>query len=146
LQEKLFLTRVIGIDYGQKRVGIAVSDPLKIGASGIATVRPHEVLSFLDDYMSKENVECIVVGKPLQMNNTVSESFYYVKQFVASLKKKFPGMRIELIDERFTSKIASMVMFEGGMKKSERRKKENIDRISAAIILQTFLEKEKNKT
>jgi len=138
------LARIIGIDYGLKRTGIAVSDPLNIGASGLTTVSTYEVLTFLEEYFSKEKVECIVVGMPLKMNNKGSESLQYVKQFIVALGRKFPGMRIELMDERFTSKMAVRAMIEGGMKKSERRKKENIDRISAAIILQSFLDKEKN--
>jgi len=145
LQKRKLLARIIGIDYGLKRTGIAVSDPLNIGASGLTTVSTHEVLNFLEEYFLKEKVECIVVGMPLKMNNKGSESLLYVKQFIVVLGRKFPDMRIELMDERFTSKMAVRAMIEGGMKKSERRKKENIDRISAAIILQSFLDKEKNK-
>lgn len=136
------MARIIGIDYGQKRVGIAVTDPLKIGASGLTTVGSHEVLQYLENYFAKESVDCIVVGWPLRMNNTDSESLVYVKQFVTALGRKFPDMRIELLDERFTSKMAVQAMISGGMKKSERMKKENIDKMSAAIILQSFLEKE----
>ena len=138
------MARIIGIDYGQKRVGIAITDPLKIFASGLTTVASHEVIKFLSDYISKEDVECIVVGKPKQLNNIDSESLPYVKQFIRALKRKFPGMRIEWVDERFTSKMAVRAMIEGGMKKSERRKKENIDKISAAIILQSYLEQSKS--
>ena len=138
------MARVIGIDYGQKRVGIAITDPLKMIASGLTTVGSHEVINFLVNYISKEEVDCIVVGKPIQMNNIASESLPYVLQFVTALKRKFPGLRIELVDERFTSKMAVRAMIEGGMKKSERRKKENIDKISAAIILQSYLEQTKS--
>ena len=138
------MARVIGIDYGQKRVGIAITDPLKMIASGLTTVGSHEVINFLVNYISKEEVNCIVVGKPIQMNNIASESLPYVMQFVTALKRKFPGLRIELVDERFTSKMAVRAMIEGGMKKSERRKKENIDKISAAIILQSYLEQTKS--
>ena len=125
-------------------MGIAVTDPLKIGASGLTTVSSNEALDFLAEYFNREEVECIVVGKPVQMNNTASESFIYVKQFVAALKRRFPEKRIELMDERFTSKMAVRTMINGGMKKSQRRKKENIDKISAAILLQSFLEQETN--
>ena len=138
------MARIIGIDYGQKRVGIAVTDPLKIIASGLTTVASHEVIKFLSDYISKEEVECIVLGKPKQLNNLDSDSLTYIMQFFRALKRKFPGMRIEWVDERFTSKMAVRAMIEGGMKKSERRKKENIDKISAAIILQSYLEQGKS--
>lgn len=136
------MARIVGIDYGQKRVGVAVTDPLRIGASGLITVESHEALRFLADYFAKEEVDCIVVGWPVQMNNTDSDALVYVKQFVTALRRKFPSMRIELMDERFTSKMAVQAMISGGMKKSERRKKENIDKMSAAIILQSYLEKE----
>jgi putative holliday junction resolvase len=139
------LARVIGIDYGKKRVGIAVTDPQKIIASSLTTVLSHEVLQFLDDYLSKEKVECMVLGWPVNLNNKDSESMIYVKQFLVSLKRRFPDMRIETIDERFSSKMASRSMIESGMRKSERRKKENVDMISAAIILQSFLDKENYK-
>jgi putative holliday junction resolvase len=137
------LARVIGIDYGKKRVGIAVTDPQKIIATSLTTVLSHEVLQFLDDYFSREKVECVVVGWPVNMNYENSESMVYVKQFLAALQRKFPDMRVETMDERFTSRIAAQSMIQSGMKKSERRKKENVDMISAAIILQSYLEKEK---
>ena len=136
------LARIIGIDYGQKRVGIAVTDPLKITAYGLITVRTHEIFEFLDKYMNEEEVECLVVGKPVQMNNKPSEVLVYVNQFITALRRKYPALRIELMDERFTSKMAVQAMIAGGMKKSERRKKENIDKISAALILQSFMAKE----
>ncbi len=126
-------------------MGIAITDPLMIGASGLTTISAHEVLDFLAGYFEREEVECIVVGKPVQMNNTGSESLPLVEQFVASLKKKFPDKKIALLDERFTSKMAVRAMIEGGMKKSRRRIKGNIDMMSAAILLQSFLEQERNK-
>lgn len=138
------MARIIGVDYGLKRVGIAVTDPLQMIASGMKTVVSHEALDFLINYVAKEEVECIVIGMPVQLNNKDSEMLVYIKQFATALKRKLPEMRIEFMDERFTSKIAQRAMIQGGMKKSERRKKENIDKISAALILQSFLEKEKN--
>ncbi len=137
--------RIIGIDYGRKRVGVAVTDPLKMTASGLACVKSHEILPFLENYLTAENVECIVVGMPVKLNNTPSEALPFVQQFIVSLRRKFPGIAVEIIDERFTSKIAVRTMIEGGMKKSERMKKENIDKISAAIILRSFLDKEELK-
>ena len=136
------MARILGIDYGQKRVGIAVTDPLQIGASGLTTVGAHEVLQFLEGYFANEVVECIVVGWPVRMNKTDSEALKYVKQFISALRRRFPEMRIEIMDERFSSKIAMQALISGGMKKSERRKKENTDKMSAAIILQSFLEQE----
>lgn len=137
--------RYLSIDYGTKRCGIAVTDPLKMIASGLDTVASHELMVFLDTYFKEEEVECVVVGKPLQMDDTPSESFIYVERFVQAFKKRFPGMRVEWMDERYTSKMAVQAMRDGGMKLKERRKKENIDKISAAIILQLFLEEENNK-
>ncbi len=138
------MARIIGIDYGLKRVGIAVTDPMQMIASGMKTVASHEALDFLINYVTIEKVECIVIGMPVRLNNKDSEVLVYIKQFATALKRKLPEMRIEYMDERFTSKIAQMAMIQGGMKKSERRKKENVDKISAALILQSFLEKEKN--
>lgn len=138
------MARIIGIDYGQKRVGIAVTDPLQMIAAGLKTIPANEALDFLVNYVREEDVECIVVGMPLQMNNKDSEALFYVKQFVTALKRKLPGMKIEYADERFTSKMALQSMVEGGVKKKDRMKKENIDKISAALILQSFLEKKKN--
>lgn len=137
------MARIIAVDYGRKRVGIAASDPLQIIAAGIKTVASHEALDFIVNYVSEEDVECIVIGKPVKLNNEDPDVFIYIKQFVTALKRKLPGMRIEYMDERFTSKMARSAMLEGGMKKSERRNKDNVDRISAALILQSFLEKEK---
>ncbi|MEX0980516.1 MAG: Holliday junction resolvase RuvX [Bacteroidales bacterium] len=132
--------RYLAIDYGKKRCGIAVSDPMKIIASGLATVASHELMNYLADYFLKEDVECVVVGKPMQSDNKPSDSFICVERFVRSFKKRFPGMRLEWEDERFTSKMAVQAMVEGGLKKSERRKKENIDKMSAALILRSFMD------
>jgi len=134
------LGRIIGIDYGTKRVGVAVTDPMQMIASGLTTVGSHEILDFLTDYLRKEKVDAIVLGLPKKMNNEDSESLQYVKQFETAIKRKFPDMPIIWVDERFTSHMAMDVMIRGGMKKKERQIKGNLDKISAAIILQTYLE------
>ncbi len=136
--------RILAIDYGRKRCGVAASDPLKMIANAIKTVDTAGLWDFLDDYLAKENVECIVVGYPLQMNNQPSEAVNYVNPFLKRLKKKYDAMRIELIDERFTSKMAQQAMIDGGVKKMKRRNKALVDSISAAIILQSFIDRSKN--
>lgn len=133
--------RVLAIDYGKKRVGVAVTDPMKMIANGLTTVHPNELLDFLAGYLQKEQVETIVVGYPKQMNNKDSESVQYIKPFLKKLKKKFPDMTVELEDERFTSSMAQNAMLQGGMKKKQRQNKANVDKISATIILQSFLER-----
>ena len=132
--------RIIGIDYGTKRVGVAVTDPLHMLASGLITVGSHEILDFLSDYMLKEKVDAIVLGLPKKMNNTDSESLQYIRQFETALNRRFPGLPVIWIDERFTSHLAMDAMIRGGMKKKDRQVKGNLDKISAAIILQTYLE------
>ena len=134
----------MALDYGRKRIGIAVSDPLKMFGSGLTTKGPHEIFSFLDEYFKKENVECLVLGYPLQLNDEPSESMELVKQFETALRRKYPGMKIVYEDERYTSKMAVRAMIDAGMKKKERQKKENIDKMSAAIILQSYLGKLEN--
>ena len=136
--------RIMAIDYGQKRVGIAVTDPLQIIANQLTTVKTHEVFDFLKNYFEKEIVETLVLGYPTQMNNQVSESFSYVKQFEIAFKRKYPQIPVVFEDERFTSMIAARAMIEGGMKKKNRQKKENIDMISATIILQSYMERREN--
>lgn len=131
--------RILAIDYGQKRVGIAVTDELKIIASALQTVHSKDIFEFLKDYLLHEDVECIVVGDPKQMNNTPSESVKYVEPFVKKLRKLYPQMKIERFDERFTSKIAKQSLIESGAKKKVRRDKSNIDKISATLILQSYL-------
>lgn len=132
--------RILAIDYGRKRVGIAVTDPLKIIANGLTTVKSCDVLKFLSDYLSKETVELIVVGLPKTMNNVESDSMQYIKPFVEKLKKQHPNVPIEMYDERFTSVLAHKAMLEGGLKKKERQNKALVDEISATIILQSFME------
>ena len=135
--------RIIAIDYGRKRVGIAVSDPLKIIAGGLATVETNKTIPFLEQYVKSENVECIVIGKPKQMNNQESESMRWIRPFYTELKKKFPEIQIEYYDERFTSVLAHKAMLEGGLKKKDRQNKALVDEISAVIILQSYLEYKK---
>ncbi len=130
----------MAIDYGTKRVGIAVSDPLKIIASGLTTVHSLEVLSFLETYFRQEEVECVVVGEPKTLRNEDSSVAQHVKGFVRKLQEKFPRLKIERIDERFTSLIAQQTMLMGGLKKKDRQNKETVDMISATIILQGYME------
>ena len=132
--------RILAIDYGRKRVGIAVSDSLQIIANGLTTVPTSCVMGFLADYVSKENVERFLVGFPRQMNNEPSESMKYIEPFVRSLKKKFHNIPVEYVDERFTSVLAHRAMLDGGLKKKDRQNKALVDEISATIILQTYLE------
>lgn len=135
--------RIIAIDYGRKRVGIAVSDPLKIIAGGLTTVETNKTIPFLEQYIKSEKIECIVIGKPKQMNNQESENMRWIRPFYAELKKKFPDIRIEYYDERFTSVLAHKAMLEGGLKKKDRQNKALVDEISAVIILQSYLEYKK---
>ena len=125
----------MAIDYGRKRTGIAVTDPAKIIANGLTTVATHDLLSFIQDYVKKEDVDCIVVGKPTQMSVEASENAIRVNAFIEQLKKTLPNMLIREYDERFTSVLAHRAMLEGGLKKSDRRNKALVDEISATIIL-----------
>lgn len=127
--------RILAIDYGRKRTGIAVTDTLQIVANGLTTVPTHQLLTFLKQYVAKEPVERIVVGLPKQMNNEPSESMRYIKPFLAQLAKEMPQMPVEMYDERFTSVIAHRAMLDGGMKKTARRDKAIVDEISATIII-----------
>lgn len=135
------MARIIAFDYGTKRIGIAVTDPLQIIATGLTTVHPKDVVEFLKKYMLTEEVERFVVGEPRQMDGTPSQSAPHVKGFVTILRKSFPGMPIETIDERFTSKMASAAIAQSGLEKNERQKEELIDTVSATIILQSYMEK-----
>lgn len=132
--------RVIAIDYGRKRCGIAVSDPLRICANGLPTVRSCDLMDFLKDYCGREQVDCIVVGLPLTMKGEPSESTRYIEPFLARLSKEMPGMRIERMDERFTSSIAHREMAIAGLKKSKREEKELADKTAAVIILTDWLQ------
>ncbi|MBN1111852.1 MAG: Holliday junction resolvase RuvX [Bacteroidales bacterium] len=133
--------RIIGIDYGRKRTGIAVTDPMKIIASRLDTLSSVTVIPFLKDYIAKNDVECIVVGYPKQLNNQGSESLKYINPFLQKLVKEFPDMKIEQMDERFTSKIAFQTMIDAGVKKKDRQDKGLVDGVSATIILQSYLDK-----
>ncbi|MFU8843116.1 MAG: Holliday junction resolvase RuvX [Bacteroidales bacterium] len=134
------MSRIVAIDYGLKRVGLAVTDENRIIATALTTVQTRDIFNFLGQYLKNEHVGCIVVGDPKQMNNQASETVNYIEPFIRKLKKMFPGLLVERYDERFTSKIAIRAMVEGGMKKKERKNKENIDKISAVLILQSYME------
>lgn len=131
--------RILAIDYGKKRTGIAVTDELQLIASGLATVETNYILDFLKEYLSHENVEVFVVGEPKQMDNTPSESEPLIQKFLNQLIKAFPNIPIERVDERFTSKMAFQTMIDSGLKKKKRQDKALIDEISATLILQNYL-------
>jgi len=133
--------RILAFDYGTKRIGIAVTDPLQIIATGLDTIHPKDIIDYLKKYLSTEQVELFVVGEPRQMDGSPSQSTPHIKGFITTLKKHFPQIPIERIDERFTSKMASAVVAQSGFKKTDRQNKERLDTISATIILQTYLEK-----
>ena len=133
------LARILAIDYGEKRTGIAITDELQIIASGLTTVATKTIFSFLTDYLKNENVELFIVGEPKQMNNTESESEQFIKPFVEKLNLTFPKIPIKRIDERFTSKMAFQSMIDSGLNKKQRQNKALIDEISATIILQSYL-------
>ncbi|MCP4310427.1 MAG: Holliday junction resolvase RuvX [Bacteroidetes bacterium] len=136
--------RIIAIDYGTKRTGIAVTDPGQMIASPMETVATHELMVFLEEYFRKEEVETMVVGHPIRTDGTDSESMKPLRFFVQAFKKRFPAMVVEWMDERFTSKMAVDAMVAGGMKKSDRKVKGNIDKISASLILQSWMERKNN--
>jgi len=138
------LGRLIGIDYGTKRVGVAVTDPSQMIASGLTTVGAHEILDFLEEYFKKETVDALILGLPKKMNNTDSESLFYIRQFETAVKRRFPNLSVIMVDERFTSQLAMDAMIRGGMKKKDRQVKGNLDKLSAAIILQSYLEQISN--
>lgn len=136
------LGRILAIDYGTKRVGLAVTDPLKIIATPLDTMHSKDVEQFLKEYHLKENIEALVIGMPIQTNNSdESSNAKNVRNFINRMKKVFPDIPIHLEDERYTSTIAMDAMIRGGMKKKDRQNKGNVDKISAVIILQSFLEK-----
>jgi putative holliday junction resolvase len=134
------MARIVAIDYGNKRVGIAVTDSMQMIANGLTTVHSKDIISFLKDYLGKEEVECFVVGEPKRLNNQKTDASPFVEAFVKNLKKNFPEMPVFMVDERFTSKIASQTLYASGVKKKERQNKELLDTISATIILQSFME------
>jgi len=133
------MPRILAIDYGEKRTGIAVTDELQIIASGLITVKTNELIKFLINYTNKEKVELFIVGQPKQMNNSDSESEKHILSFLKQLEKSLPKIPIKRIDERFTSKIAFQTMIDSGLKKKQRRNKGLVDEISTTIILQSYL-------
>lgn len=136
------MARILSIDYGKKRVGLAVTDPMQMIATRLTTVTAHEIWKFLDDYFGKEEVELVLVGYPVQLNNQPSEAIRYVNPFLKAFQKKY-SVPIKLMDERFTSKMALRAMIDAGVKKMDRRDKALIDGVSATIILQSYLEEKK---
>jgi len=132
--------RILAIDYGQKRTGVAVTDELQIIASSLGTIATKEIWKFLKAYSQKEKLDVIVVGEPRDLKNRPSDSSRFVEPFVMKLRKNFPNIKIERFDERFTSKIAHQTMIDGGLKKHKRQNKALVDSISATLILQSYLE------
>ncbi len=133
------MSRILAIDYGKVRTGIAVTDELQIIASGLTTVPTKELITFLKDYISKEKVELFLVGEPKQMDNSVSESEALIIPFLKKLSQVFPNIPITRVDERFTSKMAFQTMIDSGLKKKQRKNKALVDEISATLILQSYL-------
>lgn len=133
------MPRILAIDYGIKRTGIAVTDELQIIASGLTTIASETVISFLKEYFSKENVIKILIGEPKQMNGKPSESTEIIEAFVSKFKAEFPEIQVERVDERFTSKIAFQTMLDSGLKKKQRQNKALVDEIAATILLQDYL-------
>lgn len=134
------MARILAIDYGKKRTGLAVTDVLQIVANGLTTVPTHTLLDFILDYVGREPVERIVVGLPKQMNNQLSENMVRIAPFVNRLRKLLPDIPVEYVDERFTSVLAHQAMIDGGLKKKDRQRKELVDEISATIILQSYMD------
>ncbi|TVQ88687.1 MAG: Holliday junction resolvase RuvX [Bacteroidetes bacterium] len=132
--------RIMAIDYGQKRAGIAVTDESRIIANGLATVHVKDLMTFLKDYISHEKVDCIVVGEPRDMKNKASDASRFIDPFVKHLKKQFPNLVVDRMDERFTSQMAFQTMIDAGLGKKDRRNKELVDTISATLILQSYME------
>ena len=133
------MARILSIDYGKKRTGIAVTGPLQSIANGLATVSTSELLSYLKDYLSREQVEKIIIGRPMQTNGQPSENLQRVEQFVNRWKKEMPDVPVEYVDERFTSVLAHQAMIDGGLRKKARQDKALVDKISATIILEDYL-------
>jgi putative Holliday junction resolvase len=134
------MPRILCIDYGGKRTGIAVTDPLQIIATALTTVATKELIPFLKNYFQQEPVELILIGEPLNLDDTATHATPLVKAAIIRLKKEFPTIPIQTVDERYTSKLASRAMVEMGMKKKDRQKKENVDQVAATIMLQEYLQ------
>ncbi|RPH32103.1 MAG: Holliday junction resolvase RuvX [Bacteroidales bacterium] len=132
--------RILALDIGRKRTGVAVTDPLKIIANGLSTIPTETIIDFLTRYFTKESVEIVVVGMPKQLNNQPSEAVKYVQPVINRIRKVFPNLQLELVDERYTSKMAFQTMIDGGLSKKDRQNKALVDTISATIILQSYME------
>ncbi len=132
--------RILAIDYGKKRTGLAVTDILRITANPLITIQTNQLISWLKDYFAKENVDEVVMGYPKQMNGEDSESMQYIRAFLKQFEQTFPTMPIKLYDERFTSVLAHQAMIDGGMKRSQRQDKMVVDKIAACIILEGYLD------
>lgn len=132
--------RILAIDYGKKRTGLAVTDPLRITANPLLTIETKALINWLKTYFEKEKVDVVVIGHPTQMNGQESESMNYIRPFIANYKKLFPTIPIQMYDERFTSVIAHQAMIAGGMKKKDRQDKAIVDKIAACIILEGYLD------
>lgn len=137
--------RILAIDYGTKRIGLAVTDPMQIFASPLDTVSPAGFDEFIENYLKTNEVDEFVIGYPVQMNNMPSESVKHINPFIKKLKIKYPEKHIHLADERFTSQMALRTMIEGGLRKKDRQDKATVDKISAAIILKSFLDSKPRK-
>ncbi|OLY92587.1 putative holliday junction resolvase [Cnuella takakiae] len=133
--------RILAIDYGGKRTGLAVTDPLRIIASALTTLETHKLMAFLKDYFSKEPVDEVIIGMPLNWDDTATHATPLVKGFIKAFKRDFPAMKITEVDERYTSKMASQAMIQMGMKKKDRQVKGNVDQIAATIMLQEYMER-----
>ncbi len=131
--------RLMAIDFGTKRTGLAVSDPLKIIATGLTTVETKNLIPFIENYLKTETIECFIIGEPKTIFNEASEITPKINAFIAKLKEKFPAIPIQRLDERFTSKIAQQTMILGGLKKKDRQNKGTVDMVSATILLQDFM-------
>jgi putative Holliday junction resolvase len=136
--------RVLAFDYGKKKVGVAVTDPLKIIANGLDTIPSSQIYTFLEEYLQKEDVEAFVVGHATKASGEDSESMKQIRPFVRSLQNKYPKIPVFMVDERYTSKMAFQTMIDAGLGKNKRRNKMLVDKISATIILQTYLEENRN--
>ncbi|HTE23462.1 Holliday junction resolvase RuvX [Flavitalea sp.] len=135
------MARIIAIDYGLKRTGLAVTDPFQIIATGLTTIESPRIINFLKDYFSKEPVELIIIGDPRNWDDSDTHATPLVREVIVRLKKKFPTIPVETVDERYTSKMASQAMIDMGMKKMQRRNKALVDEIAATIMLQEYLQK-----
>jgi putative Holliday junction resolvase len=134
------MARILSIDYGGKRTGLAVTDPLKIIATGLQTVETPKLVSFLKDYFSKETVELVIIGMPVNWDDTATHATPLVQKFIKEFQKNFPSIPIKEVDERFTSKLASQAMLQMGLKKKQRQNKAMLDEIAATIMLQEYLQ------